>query len=183
MFGETKSDAGSKGPNLVSPYNTTGNSSGQGYAPEATLRDARMTTQTQTRCNREDKLRNTSSATESGDLERDAPRTSRGGLKDAKSRAVVDVPKHAKLREASGGSTCEQLVADTEEPDQARNRRNNERGPSPNMWHPKHSGSHRDATHQKQTETIPTSQSCAQREERQTKHRRLTKTCSRMPYF
>ena len=72
-----------------------------------------MTTQTQTRsdegenANREDKPRNTSSATESGDLERDAPRTSRGGLKDAKSRAVVDVSEHARLRVASGGSTCE----------------------------------------------------------------------------
>ena len=49
MLSETKSDAESEGPNLVSPYSATGKSSGQGYAPEATLRDARMTTQTQTR--------------------------------------------------------------------------------------------------------------------------------------
>ena len=96
MLGETKSDAGSEGPNLVSPYSATSKSSGQGYAPKATLRDARMTTQTQKRPDegenamKKDEPRNTSSATESDDPEREAPHTDRGGLKDA--RTVIDAP-------------------------------------------------------------------------------------------
>ena len=45
MLSETKSNTESEEPKLVSPYSATGKPSGQGYAPEATLRDARMTTQ------------------------------------------------------------------------------------------------------------------------------------------